>query len=94
MSMSVNFFVGDDARARTQHQDDFAVLNLDCDGKQVAIFGPTSFKEAFDSIAELFNRERVNSNVVQIGDHDPEYRRKLDAVSEIVAAPDFGGDAA
>lgn len=89
MSMFVNFFVGHDTEARIQHQDDAAVLKLDRDDRHIVIFGPANFKEAFDSIAEIFNRERVNSNVVQIGDHDPEYRRKLDAV-----AGELGGDAA
>ena len=33
------------------------------------------------------------SNVVQIGDHDPEYKRNLDTVAEIVGAPQFDGAA-
>lgn len=34
------------------------------------------------------------SKIVSIGDFDPAYQRKLDAVREVVATPDFGGDAA
>lgn len=49
--------------------------------------------EAYAAAINTANRQ-ATASVVQIGDHDPEYRRKLDAVSEIVAAPEFGGDAA
>ena len=31
--------------------------------------------------------------VVQVGDHDPEYKRNLDTVAEIVGAPQFDGAA-
>lgn len=56
--MNVDVFtsgLGRQSKARTQHQEDTAVLIFEVDGNKIAMFGPGTAKEAFAKMAEIFN---------------------------------------
>ncbi len=59
--MNVDMFtrgdwIGLPAKARTQHQEDCAVLSFERSSERVTLFGPASAKEAFEQIAAIFNQ--------------------------------------
>lgn len=50
------------ARMKASHQDDAAVIAMiDVDGNKIAIYGPSSAKEAFTKMVEIFNEAMGNA---------------------------------